>query len=193
MALRGVLLMPQLSECRGVPLVGRRVTIRNRSFIRLGANNVVEDGAEIQGLSREGISFGDQVSIGAQTMIRPSSYYSREIGVGLSVGANSSIGPQCYVGCSGGITIGENVMLGPGVRMFSENHNFEGSDDIKSQGVAWSPIVIEDDCWIASGVTITAGVTVGRGAIVAAGAVVTKSIPPRAIVAGVPARAIGSR
>jgi acetyltransferase-like isoleucine patch superfamily enzyme len=193
MALRGLVLRPQLKSCTGIPLIGRRTVIRNPSFIQMGSQNVVEDGAEIQGLSRDGIRFGNMVSIGGHTMIRPSSYYSRDIGVGLLVGDNSSIGPQGYIGCSGGVTIGNNVMLGPGVRMFSENHNFEAPGDIKSQGVDWAPITIEDDCWIASGVTITAGVTIRRGSVVAAGAVVTKSTDEESIMAGIPAKKIGNR
>ncbi|MEW1810249.1 DapH/DapD/GlmU-related protein [Pseudarthrobacter phenanthrenivorans] len=64
---------------------------------------------------------------------------------------------------------------------------------IKEQGVAWNPIVIEDDCWIASGATILAGVTIGKGSVVAAGAVVTKSFGPNSVVAGVPAKMIGGR
>ena len=57
----------------------------------------------------------------------------------------------------------------------------------------YAEVVIEDDVWIGSRATILAGVTVGRGAIVGAGAVVTRSVPPMAIVAGVPARVIGQR
>jgi acetyltransferase-like isoleucine patch superfamily enzyme len=193
MAARGLFLKPRLQSSVGVPLIGRRVVIRNAHFLSLGANNIIEDGAELQGLARDGIKFANSVSIGAQTMIRPSSYYSRAIGIGLQVGDNSSIGPQCYIGCSGGINIGSNVMIAPGVRMFSENHNFSDDTTIKVQGVSWNPITIEDDCWIASGATLLAGVTIGRGSVVAAGAVVTKSFPPNSIIAGVPAKRISER
>jgi acetyltransferase-like isoleucine patch superfamily enzyme len=64
---------------------------------------------------------------------------------------------------------------------------------MKLQGVTRDPIVIEDDCWIASHSIVLAGVTIGRGSIVAAGSVVTKSVPPYSIVAGSPARVIRSR
>jgi acetyltransferase-like isoleucine patch superfamily enzyme len=84
-------------------------------------------------------------------------------------------------------------MIAPGVRMFSENHNFSDDTTIKVQGVSWNPITIEDDCWIASGATLLAGVTIGRGSVVAAGAVVTKSFPPNSIIAGVPAKRISER
>ena len=84
--------------------------------------------------------------------------------------------------------------MAPGVKMFAENHEFDRVDvPIKAQGVERQPIVVEDDCWIASGVTILAGVTVGRGAVIAAGTVVSKDVEPYSIVAGVPAKVIGQR
>lgn len=194
MALRGVLLRPRLRRAAGLVLIGRGVRVRNPQYISLGRSFVAEDYSEIQGISREGIVFGDKVTIGSFAMIRPSGYYGREIGVGLSVGDFSNIGAYCYIGCSGGITIGRNVMMSPRVSLFAENHNFASLDlPMRNQGVTRAPIVIEDDCWLASGSTILAGVRVGQGAVVAAGAVVTKDVPAYAIVGGVPARVIGRR
>ncbi|MGC0368442.1 acyltransferase [Microbacterium sp. SLBN-111] len=194
MALRGALLAPRLGSVRGMPLIGRGVRIRNAHLIHTGKDLVVEDFAEIQGLSRDGIRFGDGVSIGSGTLIRPSSYYSRAIGVGLVMGNGSSLSPGCYIGCSGGVTIGDKSMLGPGVRLFAEDHVMsDPTVDVKSQGVEWSPITIGAGCWIASGVTITSGVTIGDGAVVAAGAVVTRDVPAGAVWGGIPARELKSR
>lgn len=194
MLLRGAILRPRLRSAAGTPFVGRDVKVRNPQFVSLGAEVVIEDGAEVQGLSSEGVTFGDRVSIGAFAMVRPSSYYSHSLGAGLRVGDRSSIGPYCYIGCSGFISIGQDVMLAPGVRLFAEDHLFDdATETIKSQWVDRAPILIEDDCWIASGATITSGVRVGHGSVVAAGSVVTRDVPPMSVVAGVPARVIRSR
>jgi acetyltransferase-like isoleucine patch superfamily enzyme len=92
-----------------------------------------EDYAEIHGLCEEGLIFGDNVTIGRNVMIRPSSYYGKDYGKGLVVGDNSSIGPHAYVGCSGKITIGKNVMFGPKCSLFAENHNFSDKENTRAR------------------------------------------------------------
>jgi acetyltransferase-like isoleucine patch superfamily enzyme len=179
---------------RGITMLGRHVALRNKRYISVGRNFIAEDYAEIQGLSRHGITFGDRVSVGRFAMIRPSSYYGGPAGEGLSVGNNSNIGAYCYIGCSGLIRIGDNVMMSPRVSLYAENHNFADTmRPMKDQGVTREPIIIEDDCWIAAHSIVLAGVTIGRGSIVAAGSVVTKDVPAYSIVAGSPARVIRSR
>lgn len=56
-----------------------------------------------------------------------------------------------------------------------------------------APVVIEDDVWVGSNVTILKGVTIGRGSVIAARAVVTKSCPPYSIIGGVPAKVLKAR
>lgn len=194
MRLRGLLRSLVMPGSHGSLFIGRHVLLSGSRHIRHTGRLVIEDGAEVQGLSRRGLSFGDGVSIGPGAMIRPSSYYGGPVGEGLRMGDRSSIGSGCFIGCSGWIEIGDDVMLGPGVRVFSENHVFsDTSASIKSQGVERGVTVIEDDCWIASGVTVTSGVRIGRGSVVAAGSVVTKDIPPFSVAGGVPARVLRSR
>jgi len=191
---RGLARRPLFRSSQGLVLIGKHVTIRNPEYISVGRNFIAEDYCEIQGLSRKGLTFGERVTVGRFAMIRPSSYYGGELGEGLVVGDNSNIGPYCYVGASGFIQIGSNVLMSPRVSLFAENHNFaDTARPIKEQGVTRAPITIEDDCWIASGSIILAGVTVHRGSIVAAGSVVTRDVPPYSIVAGSPARVIKMR
>ncbi len=194
MLVRGMIRRPFLANSGGLVFIGRGVRLSNPSHIHHSGRLVIEDGVELQGLSKHGIRFGSDVSIGAQTMIRPSSYYGGEIGEGLVIGDRSSVASGCFLGCSGLITIGNDVMFGPGVRVFSENHVFADSDrTIKSQGVERSTVVIGDDCWIGSGTTITANVRIGRGVVVGAGSVVTQDLPDFSIAAGAPAKVIRSR
>jgi acetyltransferase-like isoleucine patch superfamily enzyme len=191
---RGALRRLSVRSAGGVVLIGRRVRLLHGAHLHLGANVVLEDDVEIVALSRKGIWLGDSVAIGRGTLIKPTSYYGRGLGEGLHMGARSSIGPMGYMGCSGLITIGENVIIGPRVSMHAENHRFQDADlAIKEQGVAWDPIVIEDNCWIGSDVVILGGVSIGRGAVVGAGSVLTKPVAAGDVVAGVPARVIGHR
>ena len=112
----------------------------------------------------------------------------------MIVGHHSSIGAASYIGCSGRIVIGNNVMIGPHCTMIAENHNFTDLNiDMNKQGVSNNGIEIKDNVWIGANVTILDGVIVESGCILAAGAVVTKSTEPNGIYAGVPATRIKDR
>ncbi|MBI6873649.1 acyltransferase [Clostridium aciditolerans] len=181
--IRGFLAKAFFAKSDGLIFIGKRTKISNKNKIIIGKNMKFEMHCEVQGLSKRGLVFGDNVTIGNSTMIRPSSYYGVEVGEGLKMGNNSSIGPMGYIGCAGYISIGSNVMIGPRVSFFAENHNFnDTSSTIKSQGVIRKGIIVEDDCWIGSGVIVLDGVTIGRGSIIGAGTIVTKDIPPYSIV-----------
>ncbi len=182
-ALRGLIKRLFLKEVHGLFLVGKDVTITHCSHIRCGKNVKFEDYSEIHGLCKEGLNFGDSVTISRGVMIRPSSYYGGDLGTGIVMGNHSSIGPYGYVGCSGKIVIGNNVMFGPKCSLFAENHVFSDTEStIKSQGVKQKGIVIEDDCWIGSNVVILDGVTIGRGSVIGAGTLISKDVPAGSIV-----------
>lgn len=128
--------------------------------------------------------FGNNVTIGRYTTIRPSSYYGvGQIRYGLTMEDSSSIGPFSFVGCSGKIEIGSNVMIGPRVSLFAENHNFDDTKaSIKSQGINNKEIKIEDDCWIGSGVIILDGVTIGHGSVISAGTLIAKDVLANSVI-----------
>lgn len=192
-ALRGYLYKPFFRRCDGPLFVGRWVEIRNPRLISSGKNLTIKDGAFIQAMSKEGISFGNNVIIGRNTIIDCTGTIE-QLGVGLRVGHNSSFGDLNYVGVRALITIGNNVLFGPRVALHAENHLFDRMDTpIRRQGVRRQGISIGDDCWIGSGVTILDGVSIGSGSVIAAGAVVTKSVPPLSVAAGVPARVVKRR
>ena len=183
-----------MGAAKGKLLIGKNVTLRYPKNLFVGRDTIIEDGVEINCLAKEGIRFGDRVSVGKYAIIRPANIYGGPIGEGLVIGNHSNIGPYSYIGCSGKITIGNNVMMGPRVSIYAENHVFDNPNlTIKEQGVQKLAVVIEDDCWIASNAVITAGVTIGKGSVVAAGAVVTESVAPYSVVGGVPAKLIKTR
>lgn len=172
-----------LKQVKGLFLVGKGVQISHGKHITCGKNVKFEDFSEIHGLCSDGLVFGDYVTISRGVMIRPSSYYGNDLGKGLVMGEHSSIGPYGYVGCSGMITIGKNVMFGPKCSLFAENHNFSDIEkNIKSQGVNQKGITVEDDCWIGSNVVILDGVTIGKGSVIGAGTLITKDVPAGSVV-----------
>ena len=113
----------------------------------------------------------------------------------LEVGANVDIGVDSFVQASGGVTMGDNVMLGPGVKIWSVNHRFEDATrPIYEQGMDLAPVTIGDNVWIGANAFIFPGVTIPEGCVVAACSVVGKKrYPPYTIIGGSPARVIGHR
>lgn len=193
-ALRYLLARPFLARNSGSPaFIGRGVRLRTRAKIRIGAGATIGDHVVIEGLSRTGVTIGRGVSIGANTIVMPTSVM-RNLGEGFAIGANSGIGQFSFVGCGGGVTVGANVIMGQYVSFHTENHlHADLERPIIAQGVRRAAIVIEDDCWVGVKATFLAGSKVGRGCVVAAGAVVRGEIPPYSIIGGVPARIIGTR
>jgi acetyltransferase-like isoleucine patch superfamily enzyme len=130
-----------------------------------------------------------------------------------SIVVNSSIGSHSYIGRDTMIqncTIGRYCAIGPGCRFGLGRHpsrTFVSSHPMfystaKHTGVTFAdrsyfeefqPIVIGNDVWVGANAVIVDGVTVGDGAIVGAGAVVSKSVPPYAVVGGVPAQLLRHR
>lgn len=155
-------------------------------FARLGRGVVFEPGALI--FHPEQIEIGDDVYVGHNAILK--GYYKNR----LQIGRGTWIGQQCFLHSAGGLTIGENVGIGPSVRIITSTHAEEGrSKPILHSRIEFAPVVIEDDCDIGVGAIILPGVTIGRGAQVGAGAVVVEDVPPYAVAAGVPARLLRLR
>jgi acetyltransferase-like isoleucine patch superfamily enzyme len=113
----------------------------------------------------------------------------------IQIGDHSFINHLCSIWASpaGPITIGNNVLLGPCVSIFSSNHGIARGELIRNQPGQDAPISIGDDVWLGANAVVTAGVSIGDGAVVGAGAVVTTDLPAMSICGGVPARVIGYR
>lgn len=136
----------------------------------------------------ENVEIGSDVYVGHQTILK--GYHTGR----MVIGDGTWIGQQCFFHAAGGLTIGCDVGIGPGVRILTSSHRLDELDHpILHSGVQFAPVVVEDGSDIGVGAILLPGARVGRGAQVGAGAVVTGAVEPYAIVAGVPARPIGSR
>lgn len=115
-----------------------------------------------------------------------------EISPNAVLGDYSELGTRCMVQAN--VSIGNDVIMGPDVKIYSRNHKFDRLDvPIKCQGKEYLKTTIGNDVWIGANVIITAGCKIGNHVIIAAGSVVTKDISDYAIVGGVPAKVIKSR
>jgi acetyltransferase-like isoleucine patch superfamily enzyme len=131
-------------------------------------------------LSRRGHRLATDVRIHAGTLVH---------GAWLTVGRDTFINRDCVIQADAPVTIGEEVHLGPGVRITTVSHEIGPSH--RRAGDRFSkPVSIGTGAWIGAGSQILPGVTVGAGAIVAAGSVVTADVPADTLVGGVPARVI---
>jgi acetyltransferase-like isoleucine patch superfamily enzyme len=118
----------------------------------------------------------------------------------LRVGDDVYIGKGCTIECDG--SIGNNVLIANRVGIVGRDDHDMHAVGVPIRRAPWvgheggprnEPVAIDDDVWVGYGAIVLSGVTVGRGAVVAAGAVVTRDVAPYAIVAGNPARVLGSR
>jgi maltose O-acetyltransferase len=113
----------------------------------------------------------------------------------LHVGKNFWLGLDNLIHAHGGVHVGDDVMLGPGVKIWTVNHVYDQVGvPIIEQGYNHAPVTIGDRVWIGSNCIILPGARIGDDVVVSAGAVVGgKPIPPRTVVAGNPARVISRR
>ena len=110
----------------------------------------------------------------------------------LSIGENTWIGPQVFISASADISIGSNVDIAPRAYIGTGTHEIDPVGPHSAGAGKAISIVIKDGVWLGAGALILPGVTIGQKAVVAAGAVVATDVDARTIVAGVPAKPIGT-
>jgi acetyltransferase-like isoleucine patch superfamily enzyme len=113
--------------------------------------------------------------------------FHTNFGKHIRIGKNVFINHACSFLDLGGITIEDDVQIGPRVNLVTENHPI---DPATRKYLELKPIVIKRNAWIGAGATILPGVTVGENSIVAAGAVVNQDVSDNCIFGGVPAKLI---
>lgn len=155
-------------------------------FAAVGGHVVFEPGVLV--FHPENIALGDNVYVGHNAILK--GYYRNRMVIGDDVW----IGQQCFFHSAGGLTIGDAVGIGPGVRILTSSHTDPGIDrPIMEGAIDFAPVTIGAGSDLGVGSTILPGVTVGRGVQVGAGAVVAEDVPDYAVVAGVPARVLRMR
>ncbi|WP_258724064.1 acyltransferase [Cellulomonas sp. NS3] len=191
MKVRGLVLFPGRSER---PSVGARARVRSKGDLLVGRGVTIGADAYVDALSVDGVRLGDHTTVGRGTRIECTGSL-RQRGRGLTVGRRVGLGTDSFYGCAGGVTIGDDTIVGNFVSFHSENHVADRLDvPIREQGVTHAGIRVGAGCWIGAKVTVLDGAQIGDGCIVAAGAVVAAgTYPPNGIYGGVPARLLKTR
>ena len=126
-------------------------------------------------------------SMGRDVNLEPT--FRCEFGRNIHLGSHVFANFDCVMLDGAPITIGDNVLLGPKIGLYTANHALDPRE--RADGACRArPITIGDDVWLGGNVTVLPGVTIGSGTVVGGGSVVTRSIPPGVIAAGNPARVI---
>jgi len=135
-----------------------------------------------------GVSIGKRTQIEADVWLKLVSREAR-----LEIGQHSFIGRGTEIDVCERVSIGNHVLIAPGVFITDHSHNIEAGICIDAQGCSSSPVSIGDDVWLGANCIVLPGVSIGQGAVVGAGAVVTKDVLQNSVVAGVPARVLRNR
>jgi acetyltransferase-like isoleucine patch superfamily enzyme len=171
-------------------IIGRNVIIRHPHQIELHNRVTLDDNSLIdgRGAGEAGIVLEDEVIINRNCLIQAKDGPIR-------LGAKTTIGSNSVIISMAGVAFGQSVLVAGGCYFSAGAYHMEDSSKaIMDQGVySKGPLIIGDNAWIGTGAIILDGIKIGPNAVIGAGAVVTKDVPEKAIVAGVPARIIRTR
>ena len=112
-----------------------------------------------------------------------------EFGFNITIGNNFYANFDCIMLDGGKIHIGNNVLFGPRVGIYTSNHAIDATERVAG-GCYAKPVTIQDNVWVGAGVHINQGITIGKNTIIGSGSVVTKDIPANMIAAGNPCKVI---
>ena len=169
-----------LQQRRGGNRVSFSAYIKGYEKIVLGRGCKIHADASVDASRSPGVRFGDKVTLNRYAYVQGGDG-------GVRLGDRVEINNFSIVNGTGGVDIGDDTLIGPGVRIISYQHRHARGATIRSQPADVRPIRIGRDVWVGANAIILAGVSIGDGAVVAAGAVVREDVPAYAIVAGVPA------
>ena len=180
MNLFGKLLFVLRARIGGSSRISTKAYLKGFEAITLGRKCKIHADASIDASHSPGVVLGDQVTLNRYAYVQGGEG-------GVRLGHRVEINNFSIVNGTGGVNIGDDTLIGPGVRIISYQHRFLAGQTIRSQPAECKAINIGTDCWIGANAVILAGVTIGHGTVVAAGAVVTCDLPDYVVAAGIPA------
>ena len=133
---------------------------------------------------------GCTFSAGKNLIVGRNSFIKASSGACIFFGDNVGIGDHCHIVSHKSISIDDETILAPNVKIFDHNHAFSFDEGVKHREYQDGIVKIGKRCWIGANCIILMDVTIGNNCVIGAGSVVTKSIPDGSIAVGVPARII---
>lgn len=186
--MRGLFLLGLRIFKVGFYFVGRRTQLIGFEKIKISRTISIGRNVKISSVGSPGFIFGKNFSIKDYSIIESFGSIKKESGT-LSIGDNVGISEFCYFSIRGNLTIGNDVIIGPNVKIFTENHSFEVSEiPFRLQDESRADVKIGNNVWIGSGATILPGVEIGDNVVIAAGSMVNKNVEENSLVGGIPAK-----
>jgi acetyltransferase-like isoleucine patch superfamily enzyme len=177
-------------KCGRGLVVGRNCTFRHPSRMSFGNDVTIDDNTlvDARGANGKGIVFRDGVIVNRNSIVQSK-------GGDIDIGKSASLGANGTVVSWSGIRIGDHALIAGGCSISAGRFDFDDrTANISDQdGYSTGPIVIEENVWLATRVTILDGVHIGKGSVISAGSVVTGNIPPWSVAHGNPAKVVFTR
>ncbi len=171
-------------------IIGRNVVIRHPGNIIIGDNVTIDDNCVLEGRGQtgDGLVLEDEVLINRNVMLLAK-------GGSIHIGRRSSVGSNSVVVSTGGVELGEAVLMAGGCSISAGAYEVDGAQPIIMDNKAYTkgPIRIGTGTWLGTAAVVLDGVNIGSGAVVGAGAVVNKDVEDDMIVVGLPARPVRAR
>jgi acetyltransferase-like isoleucine patch superfamily enzyme len=127
--------------------------------------------------------YGGRIKIGKSTVLYPRTHIVIDDEGKIEIGKNCFFNCNCSITSLKNVKIGDGCIFGENVCIYDHNHRFSSrKEEIRKQGFKADDVIIEDNCWICSNVTILKGVTIGEGSVISAGCIVCSDVPSNTIV-----------
>ncbi|MFV8378240.1 acyltransferase [Flavobacterium sp. LB3R33] len=173
---------------KGFFFVGKHVNMQCIQKIHFSSGTTIGNYVKISSLGSPSFRIGINFSL--KDFSRIDSFGSLKKASGkLIIGDNVGISENCYISIRGNLSIGNSVIIGPYVQIFTENHLTEiNGIPFRLQDEIRKDVVIGNNVWIGAGSIILAGVTILDNSVIAAGSVVVSNVESESVYGGVPAK-----